>query len=136
MANGAYIKFKTDLMSAAANLQNGGNAIYVALFDNTTVFINTNTTYADVSATEITGTGYVAGGVLLANQSVNAGATSYFDADDAVWNAATFTAAFAILYDNSNSNDLICFIDFGGDKTVSGGTFTIQWDVGGIIQLT
>ena len=49
---------------------------------------------------------------------------------------ATFTAYHAVIYDTTASNDLICSLDFSGAKTVSSGTFTIQFDAAGIITLT
>jgi len=58
-----------------------------------------------------------------------------WNATDSAWTTATFTAYHAVIYDSTAGNDLICSIDFGGAKTVSAGTFTIQWDSDGIITL-
>ena len=53
-----------------------------------------------------------------------------FDAADPEWTSATFTARGALiynktLYDSDNSRGAIAVLDFGGDFTVSGGTFKI-----------
>lgn len=94
---------------------------------------------ADIDANEISGTGYTAGGSTLTGQAVTQDDTNdraAFDADDVSWSSATFTARHAALNDVTASNNLLCSIDFGADKSVTAGTFTIQWASGGIIRLT
>lgn len=57
------------------------------------------------------------------------------DASDAQWTSASFTARIAVVYKDTGTNStspLIIYVDFGGDETVSSGTFTIQWDSTGI----
>jgi len=140
MASGIYNRFKANLMSGAVNLDSGGDTIKVALLDDNHSFVADHDTWSDVSANEISGTGYTAGGETLTNQSVTQDDTNdkaVFDADDVSWTSATFTAYHAVLYDDTlASDDLICSIDFGGAKSVSNGTFTIQWDADGIITLS
>ncbi len=115
-----------------------GDDINIALLSGAHSFSAANTVWGNVSANEIinqAGSGYTANGELLANQSVTTAATTKFDADDTAWTTATFVAAHAVLYDVSNTSSLIASIDFGGDKTVSAGTFTIQFHTDGIITL-
>jgi hypothetical protein len=46
---------------------------------------------------------------------------------DPSWTTATFTASGCFIYDDSHANKLLlCVIDFGGDKSVTSGTFTVQ----------
>jgi hypothetical protein len=71
----------------------------------------------------------------LAGKAVTEGATTKWDATDAAWTEATFTAYHAVLWDDTAADSLICSIDFGGAKTVASGTFTIQWHADGIITL-
>ena len=127
-------------MKGSVNLDSGGDTIKVALMDDNHSFSADDNTWSDVSANEISGTGYTAGGETLSNQSVTQDDTNdkaVFDADDVSWSNATFTAYHAVLYDDSLTNDdLICSIDFGEGKSVSNGTFTIQWDSSGIITLS
>jgi len=92
---------------------------------------------ADVT-NEITGPGYTAGGVALANKTVTyTGATNVlkFDADDAQWIDSTLTFRTAVIYD-ATTNDLIGYVDYGADKSSEAGTVTIPWDAAGIFTLT
>jgi hypothetical protein len=78
------------------------------------------------------GNGYTTGGVALASKAVTENSTSgVFDAADPEWTSATFTARGALIYNktlgdaSSNSRGAIAILDFGGDFSVSGGTFKI-----------
>ena len=83
------------------------------------------------TSNEVSGSGYSAGGNALASKAVTENSTSgVFDAADPEWTSATFTARGALiynktLYDSDNSRGAIAVLDFGGDFTVSGGTFKI-----------
>jgi len=95
-----------------------------------------NNVWADVSANEMTGTGYTAGGTALTTKAVTQDTTTKFDAADTSWVDATFSAYYAVLWDDTvATDDLICSFDFGGAKTVSDGTFTIVWSADGILTL-
>ena len=78
------------------------------------------------------GNGYTTGGVALASKAVTENSTSgVFDAADPEWTSATFTAAGALIYNktlgdaSSNARGAIAILNFGGDFSVSGGTFKI-----------
>lgn len=133
MASGIYNRFKADLMNGVLDLVN--DTINGALLDSNHSFTATDNTWSDVSANEISGTGYTAGGQALANKSVTQGSPTYWDADDLVWDGdATFDADHLVLY-QSSTGDLICSFDFGGTESVSGGTFTVEFNTSGIIDL-
>jgi hypothetical protein len=135
MASGIYERFKANLMNKIVDLE--ADTIQVALMDNVHAFTATDNVWTDVSANEISGTGYTANGVVLASATVTQDATTKFDGNDSAWTTATFTAYHAVLWDNTvATDDLICSFDFGGAKTVTAGTFTIQWHANGIITLT
>ena len=135
MASGIYERFKANLMNKIVDLE--ADTIQVALLDNSHAFTATDNVWTDVSANEIAGTGYTANGVVLASATVTQAATTKFDGNDSAWTTATFTAYHAVLWDNTvATDDLICSFDFGGAKTVTAGTFTIQWHANGIITLT
>lgn len=134
MASGIYNRYKANLLNKEVDME--GDTIKVMLLDNSHSFSATDTNISAVSANEIAGTGYSAGGETLASKSVTEGATTKFDADDEAWGSATFSAWHAVLYDTSVSNQLICSFDFSGEKAVSNGTFTVQWDSAGIITLS
>ncbi len=134
MASGVYNRFKANLMNKIVDLE--ADVIQVALLDNSHTFTAANNVWTDVSANEISGTGYVANGEVLAGAGVTQAATTKFDGTDTAWTTATFTAYHAVLWDNTvATDDLICSFDFGGAKTVTAGTFTIQWHANGIITL-
>jgi len=134
MASGIYNRFKANLMNKEIDLE--ADTIRVALLDNSHTFTATDNTWSQVSANEISGTGYTANGETLTSLSVTQAATASWDAADSTWTTATFSAYHAVVYDDTLvGNDLICSFDFGGVQTVTAGTFTIQWNGSGIITL-
>lgn len=91
---------------------------------------------------EVTGTGYTARGAALANKAVTQDNTNNlmkFDSDDTTWTNSTITARGAVVYKDTGTDGtspLICYIDFGADKSSSVSNFTIQWNASGIVNLT
>ena len=108
-----------------------GSAFKIALYTNSATLGTTTTAYS--ASNEISGTGYSSGGKALTNTGVaKSTVTSYTDFSDVSWTSASFTARGCLIYNSSSisgltSNAAVCSIDFGGDKTVSSGTFTIQF---------
>jgi hypothetical protein len=134
MASGIYDRWKANLMNKIVDMED--DVIKVMLLDDSHSFTTTHNVIGDVSTNQISGTGYSAGGATLAGKGVTQGATTKFDATDTTWTTASFTAYHAVLWDDSvGTDDLICSIDFGAAKTVTAGTFTIQWHASGIITL-
>jgi hypothetical protein len=90
---------------------------------------------------EVTGTGYTAGGAALANKSAtqdNTDNEGVLDADDVTWANSTITARAAVLYRDTGvatTSDLLGYYDFLSDKVSSGGSFTIQWNSEGLINI-
>lgn len=136
MASGPYNRAKANLMNKEMDLE--ADTIKVMLLNNSHSFNAAHNQKSEIVANELAdGNGYATGGAALAGKAVTQAATTKWDATDVVWTTATFTAYHAVIYDDSLAgDDLICSIDFGGAKGVSGGTFTIQWDAAGIIILT
>lgn len=132
MGSGIYNRFKANLMKKLHDLVN--DTIKVALYGASAAFTATDTAYTTTN--EIAGTGYSAGGATLSGNAVAEGGTAVFSASNSSWAASTFSAYFAVLYDQTPCNTLICMIDFGGVQTVTAGTFTIQYASSGIIRLT
>ena len=134
MASGMYNRFKANLMNKECDLE--ADIVKVMLLNNTHGFTATHNQKSEIVANEISGTGYTAGGAALATKAVTQGASTKWDADDVEWTSATFTAYHAVIYDDTLINDdLIASIDFGGAKSVSAGTFKIQWHANGIVTL-
>jgi hypothetical protein len=122
--------FKSEILQEGHNLANGGDTIKIALYTSSATLGASTTAYSTTN--EISGTGYTAGGETLANQAVAiTGTTAHFDADDPTWTSASFTARGALIYNSTNGDKAIAILDFGGDFTVSSGTFRIVFPAAG-----
>ena len=74
---------------------------------------------------EVTGTGYVAGGVLLTGVTLEtSGSTAYVNFANVVFNASV-TARCALIYNVTKGNKSIAVLDFGSDKTSTNFTITM-----------
>lgn len=120
--------FKSEILQEGHNL--ASDTLKIALFTSSASLDASTTAYS--TSNEVSGTGYTAGGETLTNQAVSTtGTTAHFDADDPTWTSASFTARGALIYNTSNSNKAIAILDFGGDFTVSSGTFKIVFPAAG-----
>ena len=136
-----YNKFKMEALKGSINLAAGD--IKVALLTSSyTPNIDTDIFWSDVSANEITGANYTAGGELIGSPAVtqdNTDNEGVFDGADVVWTNAvgTITARYAVLYKDTGvagTSPLIEYIDFLADKTSENENFTITWAAEGIIN--
>lgn len=113
--------FKSQLYQAVHNMLTDTLkiALYTANADlnaDTTVYLATN---------EVTGTGYVAGGVTLTGVTLNTSDyTAYINFSDVVFNASV-TARCALIYNVTQGNKSVAVLDFGSDKTSSNFTITM-----------
>jgi len=128
MANIIPFAFRGELFSGTHNFSNGGDSFKIALYTSnpystsSTVYLTTN----EVSASG--GSNYVAAGKVLASQAVASGtAVASVDFADSTINSATFTAAFAAIYNDAKSDKLCVVLDFGGNKTATNGSFVISF---------
>jgi hypothetical protein len=98
----------------------------------------THTQWSHVSPYEISASGYTTLGKSLSGVTwATSSSISKFDASDVVWTAATITARYAVIYDDSAANDpLICLLDFGQNMISTNDDFTIQFDANGIFRIT
>ena len=83
-----------------------------------------------LTAGETSGTNYTAGGkkLAVASQLVTLESdTACVDFANVSWQTATITARGALIYNTSSSDKAVSVLDFGGDKTATAGTFTIQF---------
>ena len=134
-----------------------GNTIKCALYSSNSATLSKSTTVytapsdatADPTNTyevSTTDTGYSSGGNTLTNIDVALDSdTAVCDFSNSSWTSATFTARGLLLYNTTvitgfTTNRSILAINFGGDKTVTAGTFTIEFPAAAastaIIQLT
>lgn len=99
--------------------------------------------YKDDVTNEVTGTGYTAGGATLASKTITyTTATNkwVFDCADPSWASSTITARCAVFYNDSPASDatkgLICYQLSDGDISTTNGTFTVQINASGLIEIT
>ena len=72
--------------------------------------------------------GYSSGGKALSNLGTSiATNTAITDFADLSFTGVTLTARGALIYNDTNEDRAVCVLDFGGDKTATAGTFTIQF---------
>lgn len=104
---------------------------------------DTHDYYDDVVGSQVSGTGYTAGGITLASKTSTYDGTNnvlVLDAADVTWSSSTITARYAVVYNDSGASNatkpLIGFVDFGSDQSSTNGNFTITWDSTGIVRIT
>ena len=122
--------FKTEVLRAIHNFTNGGNTFNLALYTSSATLDKTTTAYSATNEiTNTSGSAYVAKGEALTNVTpALSGDTACCDFSDVSWTSASFTANGCLIFNDTASGDpAVCAIAFGGDKTVSSGTFTIQF---------
>ena len=113
--------FKQELYQGIHDLTT--DSIYIALYTAAANLNETTTAYS--SANEVSGGGYVAGGVQMTGITISAsGFTAYVDFNDVVFNASV-TARCALIYNLSKDNRSIAILDFGSDKTSTNFTITM-----------
>ena len=126
MANIIPFSFRGELFSGTHNFANGGDAFKIALY--------TSNPYSTSSTVALTTNEVSSSGSsnyerkALGSQAVaSSTAVASVDFADSTWASATFTAAFAAIYNDDKSDKLCVVLDFGGNKTATAGTFTIQF---------
>lgn len=120
--------FKEDLFQGEQDLDT--DTIKIALYTSSATLDSTTTAYTTTE--EITGTGYTAGGVTLTGATIGtSGTTAYVDFNDPEWTSASFTTAGALIYNSTQSNQAIAVLSFGGNFTVTSGTFRIVFPAAG-----
>ena len=120
--------FKVELLKGVHNFSaSGGNTFKIALYTSSASLGASTTAYDTTN--EISGTGYTAAGATLTSVDPTAsGTTAVCDFDNISYTSASFTANGCLIYNDSASGKPACVVvAFGGDKTVTSGTFTIQF---------
>jgi hypothetical protein len=134
MANIIPNTFRGALFEANHNFKaSGGNNFSLSLY--------TTNPYSVSSTVALLGTGNgevnTAGGTNYAVKAltrlgvVSTTVVASVDFDNVTYSSASFTAAFAAIYNidtvDSVANRLVVVLDFGGNKTATNGTFTITF---------
>ena len=119
--------FKQEILVGTHNFTaSSGDTFKIALYTSSASLGASTTAYS--TSNEISGTGYTAAGATLTSVTpTTSGTTALCDFADVSFTSASFTANGALIYNDSQSDKAVAVIAFGGDKTVSSGTFTIQF---------
>ena len=122
--------FKQEILEAEHNFTaSTGNTFNLALYTSSATLGAGTTAYTTTEEiTNTSGTAYTAKGKALTSVTPTLDSTAVCDFADVSWTSASFTANGCLIFNDSHSTDAaVCAIAFGGDKTVSSGTFTIQF---------
>ena len=123
--------FKVEILKAVHNFTAGGaNVFNLALYTSSASMGAGTTAYATTNEIANTsGSSYSAKGkALTAVTPVLNSTTAVCDFANISWTSASFTANGCLIFNDTASGDpACCAIAFGGDKTVTSGTFTIEF---------
>ena len=122
--------FKQEILVGTHNFTaSSGHTFKIALFTSSATLNKSTTAYStsnEISNTS--GSAYSAGGATLTSVTpVLSTDTAVCDFSDVSFTSASFTAIVALIYNDSQSDKAVAAIAFGSDKTVTSGTFTIQF---------
>jgi hypothetical protein len=122
--------FKQEILVGTHNFTaSSGNAFKIALYTSSASLGAGTTAYS--SSNEISntsGSAYSAGGKTITSVTPALdGSTACCDFANVSFTSASFTANGCLIYNDTQADKAVCVVAFGGDKTVSSGTFTIQF---------
>jgi hypothetical protein len=126
--------FKKELLQGSHDFDtsgDGGDTFKLAMYTSAATLGASTANYS--TNNEVSSSGYTAGGSALVNQGVKvSSAIAITDFADLSFTGVTLTARGALIYNTttnggSNTTDAVAVLDFGGDKTATAGTFTIQF---------
>ena len=119
--------FKKEILEGIHDLESGGDTFKLALYDSSANLSAATTSFT--TGGEVGDSGqYTSGGGTLTGQttSLDTG-VAIVDFAELSFTGVTLTARGALIYNTSESNKAVAVLDFGGDKTATAGTFTIQF---------
>ncbi len=107
---------------------------------------NTDDTWSDVSANEVSGTGYTANGVSASITLSRSNLVVTADTADVSWSSSTITAKYLLIVHDADGNGslattdrLLAYVDLdtgGGSVSTTNGTFTVTINASGLFTLT
>jgi len=126
--------FKQEILVGTHNFTaSSGNAFKLAMYTSSASLGAGTTAYS--SSNEISntsGSAYSAGGKTIVSVTPALdGTVAVCDFADISFTSASFTANGCLIYNDTQADKAVCVVAFGGDKTVSSGTFTIQFPAAG-----
>ena len=134
MANIIPNSFRGALFEANHNFKaSGGNTFKLSLYTGaiSATYTTSSTVYSTNNEVSSGGGSNYSVKTLTRNGVVSSTAVASVDFDNVSYTSATFTAAYAAIYNtdtvDGTANRLVVVLDFGGDKTATNGTFTITF---------
>ena len=122
--------FKQEILVGTHNFTaSSGNAFKLAMYTSSATLNKSTTAYASTNEISNTsGSAYSAGGKTIVSVTpALSGDTACCDFADISFTSASFTANGCLIYNDTQADKAVCVVAFGSDKTVSSGTFTIQF---------
>jgi hypothetical protein len=121
--------FKVEILKAVHNFTAGGANVFNLALYTSSATLNKSTTAYTTSNEVATATGYTAKGKALTSVTpVLSSDTAVCDFANVSWTSASFTSRGCLIFNDTATGDpAVCAIDFGGNKTVTSGTFTIEF---------
>ena len=127
MANVIPYAFRGELLSGTHDFASGGDSFKLALYT-ANPYTTASTAYSATSEVSASGTNYTTTGNTLSGNAVAYGtAVASCDFDNEECASASFTAAYAAIYNDDQGDKLCVVLDFSGSKTASSGTFKITF---------
>jgi len=119
--------FKKEILEGIHDLESGGDVFKLALYTSAANLSAATTVYTSTSEVSNTGQYSAGGGTLTGQQTSLDTGVAIVDFADLSFTGVTLTARGALIYNTSETNKAVAVLDFGGDKTATAGTFTIQF---------
>ena len=126
--------FKQEILVGTHNFTaSSGNAFKLAMYTSSASLGAGTTAYSSTNEISNTsGSAYAAGGKTIVSVTPALdGTVAVCDFADISFTSASFTANGCLIYNDTQADKAVCVVAFGGDKTVSSGTFTIQFPAAG-----
>jgi hypothetical protein len=123
--------FKVEILTGVHDFTaSTGDTFNLALYTSSATLDKDTTAYSSTNEiTNTSGSAYSAkGNALTSVTPVLSSDTAVCDFANTSWTSASFTANGCLIFNDDVAGDpAVCAIAFGGDKTVTSGTFTIEF---------
>jgi len=123
--------FKKELLQGKHDFDTSSDTYNLAMYTSLATLGASTENY--ITGNEVSSSGYTAGGKALVNQGVKvSSAVAITSFANLSFTGVTLSAQGALIYNTTTdggtgTTDAVCVLDFGGVKTATAGTFTIQF---------
>ena len=120
--------FKKELLEAKHDFTASTGSVFKLAMYTSAATLGKSTTSFTTGGEVSSPAGYTSGGKALVNTGTSvASNVAITDFSNLSFTNVTLTARGSLIYNTSNANTAVAVLDFGGDKTATSGTFTIQF---------